>query len=217
MRHVKIRLEAQYVIQQQYRIEDMYNIYPNPSISPTASLLNSLQIFHNTLKYVSIAGMRVHSSGRVLANRELNFMLRFDTSGRRVRHLHRGHAPIWSIRIKFQPLLKENETYLRQSRARKSHSLRQVPQLVVSSSIPDVAYIIIGRDVLRPEDRGVEFCLVVRSRTRDYTTFDAEGGAVAAEVAGYEFNFAVVEDEGDRGGNEDEGSSGKVAAGSCSL
>jgi hypothetical protein len=53
--------------------------------------------------------------------------------------------------------MRENEPYLRQSRARKSHSLPQVAHLVVSSSIPDVAYIISGRDVLRPEDCGVDF------------------------------------------------------------
>jgi hypothetical protein len=54
----------------------MYNLYLITSISPTASLLKTFQIFHNPLKYDSIAGLRVHSSGRSLVNQELNFMLR---------------------------------------------------------------------------------------------------------------------------------------------
>jgi hypothetical protein len=49
------------------------------------------------------------------------------------------------------------------------------------------------------------------------TTFDAEGGAVAAEVAGYDCDFAVGGDERYYGESEDEGSGGKVAASSCSL
>ncbi len=108
------------------------------------------------------------------------------------------------LSIKYQPLLRENEIYLRQSRARKSHSLLQIAQLVVFSSVLEVAYIIIGRDVPRPEDGGVDLCLVVQSWTGDYTLFDAEGGAVGAEERGC-------------GESGDECSGGKVATGRCSL
>jgi hypothetical protein len=46
---------------------------------------------------------------------------------------------------------------------------------------------------------------------------EAEGGAVAAEVAGYDCDFAVGGDERYCGESEDEGSGGKVAASSYSL
>lgn len=94
---------------------------------------------------------------------------------------------------------------LGKGRARKGHGLGQVGELVVASFVSE-AKVVVGIDVLGPEDGGVGLSHIVWAFLSNDGASDAKRGTIATEVASQNIDFAVGGNErssGQRAGDDD--------------
>lgn len=91
---------------------------------------------------------------------------------------------------------------LGQGGAAQRHALGEVGELIVAGAALCEANVVIGGNVLGPEDGRVDLSLVIGSGAGDHSTLNTEGGSVTAGIAGDSCDLAVGGNE--RGGREGE-------------
>lgn len=94
---------------------------------------------------------------------------------------------------------------LGQSVAAEGHALCEVGELVVAGTALGEANVIVGGNVLGPEDGRVDLGLVVGAGAGDHAALNAQGSSVATRVSANNCNLAVSGNEGGGRKGKDEG------------